>query len=269
MARLREARLLWPTLLTLLGLAILITVGNWQMRRLAWKEALIEKVEARAKVAPVSLQAVLGIFTGSQTGNAAEAIEFQRVAVKGRFNHDQEFHVWNPGKAGPAWSVVTPFTLSTPLGAAGTFQLSTLLVIRGTVPDTKKAPASRSAGNLEGELELVGRVRTGHVGTFSSAENAAKNEWYEFDIEGMRRTVATALVDRSASKSRRDAVASVVPFYIEAETATGGPGGPQPELNKVNLTNRHLEYALTWYGLAVTLLGVYLAFALTRLRRHA
>lgn len=268
MTRLREARLLWPTLLTLLGLAILVSLGNWQMRRLAWKEALIEKVEARGKAAPVSLQAVLGIYTGSHMTDTAEAIEFVRVAMKGRFRHDQEFHVWSPGKAGPAWSVVTPLTLSTPLGASGTFPLSTVLVIRGAVPDMKKAPATRAAGNPDGALEFVGRVRLGHVGAFSSAENAAKNEWYEFDIEGMRKALTMTSADGSAAGPPHNAIASVAPFYIEAETATGGPQGPQPELNKVNLSNRHLEYALTWYGLAITLLGVYLAFAFGRLRQR-
>lgn len=268
MTQLRQARLLWPSILTLLGLAILVLLGNWQMHRLAWKNDLIAKVEARAKAAPVSLEAVMGTYTGSQVENTPDAIEFMRVLVKGRFLNDHEFHVWNPGKLGPSWSVVTPLTLSNPLGASGSYPLTTLLVTRGTVPEAKLAPASRADGNPEGEVEFVGRVRLGRVGTFSSAPNIAKNEWYEFDIDAMRLATVKALVAGPTTGSPQEAIAIVAPFFIEAETATGGPDGPQPELGKVNLTNRHLEYALTWYGLAATLLGVYLAYAFARLRHR-
>lgn len=261
MTRFRDAGLWWPTLLTLLGLAILVSLGSWQLRRLAWKEALIERVEKRANSPAVSLQAVLGIYTGSQMEDTGDAIEFRRVALKGRFHHDLEFHVWNPGKRGPAWSVVTPLTLSNLLDAESRYPLRSVLVIRGTVLDPNKAPAGRAAGSPDGELEFVGRVRLGHVGAFSNSHNAAKNEWYEFDIEAMRKAVATSLAGAAP-----EATANVAPFFVEAETATGGPAGPQPDLMKVNLTNRHLEYALTWYGLAVTLLGVYLAFAFARMR---
>ena len=267
--RLREARLLWPTLLSVLGLAILLLLGNWQMHRLAWKQALIAKVEHRGEAPPVSLQAIMGIYTGSQMEDAADAIEFMRVTVKGRFLNDREFHVWNPGKLGPSWSVVTPLSLSAPLGVSSRYPLNTILVIRGTVPAARKAPASLLAGSPEGDVEFVGRVRMGHVGAFSSAENAAKNEWYELDIDAMRKATAMAIGNGEKSPAPKEAVASVAPFYIEAESATGGPDGPQPELGKVNLANRHLEYALTWYGLAVTLIGVYLVFAVGRLRQRS
>jgi surfeit locus 1 family protein len=40
-------------------------------------------------------------------------------------------------------------------------------------------------------------------------------------------------------------------------------------VTRLELPNRHLEYALTWYGLAATLVGVYLAFAISRLRAAA
>lgn len=269
LTRMREAGLVWPTLLTLAGFAILVALGNWQMRRLAWKETLIANVEARAKAEPISLAAALGIYTGSQVEDTADAVEFLRVAVKGRFRHDQEFHVWSPGKRGPAWSIVTPLVLPARADRSGTrYPLNVLLVIRGTVLGADKSPAGRSAGNPEADVEFVGRVRIGRIGAFSSTQNTAKNEWYEYDIEAMRKSVAAAFAEGSASGTADEAVATVVPFFVEAETPTGGPQGPQPDLGKVNLTNRHLEYVLTWYGLAATLLAVYLAFAWTRLRQR-
>ena len=266
--RFRETGLLWPTLFTVLGLAILISLGNWQMRRLGWKEALIAKIEARAVAPPVDFTELMRAVPRHSTVDP-EGIEFRRVRLSGRFQHDKEFHVWNPGKRGPAWSIVTPLVLSDPLADGRRYPLTSVLIIRGTVLDANKKADSRSAGNPPGEADFVGRVRVGRVGTFSSAQNTTKNEWYEFDIDSMRKAVAAAFVEGSASGMSEEALSIVAPFYVEAETPSGGAEGPQPELDKVNLTNRHLEYALTWYGLAVTLLGVYLAFAWTRLRGRA
>ena len=43
-------------------------------------------------------------------------------------------------------------------------------------------------------------------------------------------------------------------------------GLPRGGVTRLDLPNRHLEYALTWYGLALTLIGVFVAFARGRLR---
>lgn len=264
--RLRQAGLLWPTLLTVTGLVILVSLGTWQMRRLAWKETLIEKVEARSKAPPVSLESAIGTYTATFADAESGDVEFLRVVLKGRFLHRQEFHVWDPGKQGPAWSVVTPLVLPQPIGEGRRYPLTSVLVIRGAVPHARKLAASRAAGNPESSVELVGRVRFGHLGAFSNPGSAAKNEWYELDLQAMRRAVTAPSVDGSASGSPDEAMVAVAPFYIEAETPTGGAQGPQPELSKINLTNRHLEYALTWYGLAATLLGVFVAYVWSRRR---
>jgi surfeit locus 1 family protein len=77
--------------------------------------------------------------------------------------------------------------------------------------------------------------------------------FYWPDYAGMRRAVASD--------------AQLAPFFIDAEAEPGNPGGwPKGGTTILTLPNRHLEYALTWYGLAVTLIGVYLAFARGRLR---
>ena len=61
-ATFRRARLLWPTLLTLAGLAVLVALGTWQMQRRAWKLDLIAKIEARATAVPVPLSRALAIW---------------------------------------------------------------------------------------------------------------------------------------------------------------------------------------------------------------
>lgn len=247
----RKSSLIWPTVLTLVGLAILLSLGTWQMQRLAWKEALIARLEAAAKAAPVALASVdAPVFDAPSIEN-----EFRRVTLSGTFEHDKELHVWSPGKRGPAWSVVTPLRLATPIERGEKAPIERVLVNRGVVPDASKAAAARTSGNPPGVIDITGRVRLAHAGTFSSNADPARNQWYDYDLERMRKTVGDS--------------AGIAPFFVEAEQPTGGAGAPQPDLAAVNLSNRHLEYALTWYGLAVTLAGVYLAWVFSRRRRSA
>ena len=61
--------------------------------------------------------------------------------------------------------------------------------------------------------------------------------------------------------------ALITAFYID-QLAPAPPGGlPVPLDGKYSLSNRHLEYALTWWGLALTLVGVYAAFVVSRLQQ--
>jgi surfeit locus 1 family protein len=58
-----------------------------------------------------------------------------------------------------------------------------------------------------------------------------------------------------------------LPLVIDADGQPEPPGGlPKGGVTRLQLPNRHLEYAVTWYGLALTLIGVYLAFAISRWR---
>ena len=60
------------------------------------------------------------------------------------------------------------------------------------------------------------------------------------------------------------------PFILEADAAPAAPGGlPQGGVTRLEIPNRHLEYALTWYGLALTLIGIFSAYAASRLKALA
>ena len=63
--------------------------------------------------------------------------------------------------------------------------------------------------------------------------------------------------------------ATKAPFYIEQEAPVPPSGSPRPGKLKTNLPNNHLEYALTWFGLAAALTGVFAVFAWQKLRESA
>ncbi len=255
--RLRQAGLIWPTLATIGALTTLIAMGTWQLHKKARNEGQVSRVAERLRAEPVTLAAVLG-------SSDPEELEFRRAWVKGRFDHDREFHVWTSGSQDP-WSVVTPLALSLPIGLASRYPTRIVLVIRGVVTDASKDASTRPAGQVAGEVEFVGRVRFGMANWFDGKPDLVRNRWLSHDLAAMRRLLVAERVEGSASGAVDEALALVAPLYIEAEASTGGEGAPVPRPNSVNLPKRHLEYALAWYGLAATSMAAYCAFAWSRL----
>ena len=183
-------------------------------------------------------------------------IEYRHVSARGRFHHDKEQYLYAPTPAGPGWYVYTPLEI-----ARG----QVIWINRGSVPDAKKAPATRPDGQVAGEVEVRGLVRLpARKGPFTPANDASGNLWYWPDIRAMTAAAFPGGSQKPTGGARRPAV---WPLVIEADARPEPPGGlPRGGVTRLNLPNRHLEYALTWYGLALTLIGVYLAFAVSRLR---
>ena len=95
--RLRQAGLVWPTLATLAGLAVLIGLGTWQLERKRWKENLLARIAAGVKADPVPLSPARKEMLGSdaQTLLTVEPeIEYRHVSAHGRFHHDKEQYLY-------------------------------------------------------------------------------------------------------------------------------------------------------------------------------
>ncbi len=240
-----RAGLLWPTVLSIPVLAVLIALGSWQLQRKAWKDGLLAQIRARVDQPAQPLDAALRRF------RAGQDIEYLHVSVRGKFLHEAEQHVYVPVSGGQGYHVYTP------LQRAGG---PAVLVNRGFVPHQLKDPARRAAGQVQGQIELTGLMRRpAEAGTFTPPSEPAKSLYFFADMAGMR----LALQKRG--------IGPLAPVFIDADASPGNPGGwPRGGTTNLKLSNRHLEYAGTWYGLALTLIGVYVAFAAARLRgrRH-
>ncbi len=240
-------RLILPAIATAAAFAVLMSLGFWQVARLHWKEALIARVESRIDAAPVPAPppAAWPDLEGAD-------LEYQPVTVTGRFLHQQETHVF-----------MTLMSPHGPFGGMGYMVMTPLLtddgwyvyVNRGFVPEARKYPATRAAGQLDGAVTVTGLYRAPSEKTwFSASDDAGKNVWFSRDPE------------RFAEAGRLPAV-SVAPYIIDARFEPSLPGGlPQGGETLVEFPNSHLGYAITWFGLALGLLGVFVAFARTRLR---
>jgi surfeit locus 1 family protein len=216
----------------LLALAILLSLGTWQVQRLHWKEGLLAQIEARRSAEPVDL---LDLEKAGKTGPDAE---YTRVRVTGRFEHAAERHFFATHQGTSGFYVYTPMRLMD--GRA-------LLVNRGFVPYDRKDPATRPMGQVAGDVTLTGYLRARLDEKPSSLvpdNDPAKNIFYWKDWGTM---VSTAGLDP----------ASVAPFFVDADDGVTNPGDlPMGGVTQFDLPNSHLQYALTWYGLAAALVAV-------------
>lgn len=258
LSTLKAKGLLWPALATLLGVAILVSLGNWQMRRLAWKEGLIAAIAERTHAPAVPAEEALGkIRKGEQWD--FDAAEYLHVHALGTFDHALERFVYEPREEGPGWLVLTPLRLKSeenvgyradPGPCAGR-----IIVNRGWVPDALKDPAARAAGQVTGDVDVEGLLRQSTPGgTFTPKGDAKSNTYYARDVVELYGASCRNIKDW--------------PFVLDAAAEPANPGGwPKGGTTRLELPNRHLEYALTWYGLAATLVGVAIAFAVARWRQ--
>lgn len=229
-------RLFWPTLLTALAALLLVALGTWQLERKAWKEALIARIETGTAAEPIVLDAATALV------RAGQDLEYARVRARGRFLHDKARLLYAPGAAGPGYHVYTP--LQTPSGAI-------VMINRGFVPEGLTAQVLATPVARGYSDEVVGLLRRPPAKSWADpASDPARNRWYWRDLDGMIASIFPA--------ARPD----VLPFFLDAQAAPAPPGQPlavpQGGVTRVQLPNRHLEYALTWYGLAATMIVVYL-----------
>ncbi|SER98960.1 SURF1 family protein [Rhizobium sp. NFR03] len=224
------ARLLSVVLLLAL-FAALLSLGTWQMQRLHWKEGLLTAIAERRNAPPVDVDAIAAMVA------AGEDIEYRTVSVSGVFQNAGERHFFATYNGQTGFYVYTPLTLTD--GRA-------VLVNRGFVPYERKDPATRPESQREGPVTLSGlaRARLDSKPSWVVPENdIAKNIFYWKDWTAM--TAASGL---SAERT--------LPFFIDAD-ATPDPGVlPIGGVTQFDLPNNHLQYALTWYGLAAALVAV-------------
>ena len=241
-------RLLWPAAASAVGIAILVSLGVWQLQRLAWKQALITRIEAGVEAAPVPAPGPREWASLDLGVN-----EYRPVTVTGRFRSDQEIFV-NATLTAP----------NGPLGGYGFLVMTPLetgegwvvYVNRGFVPRDRKSPKTRGRGLVVGETTVVGLLRQPRRRAwFMPGDNDIDNEWFSRD---------PILFARAHGRSP----ATVAPYLIDVPFDPTLPGGvPQGGETIVSFPNNHLQYALTWFALALGLAGVFAGFARTRMRR--
>ena len=216
-------------------------LGNWQMQRLAEKEALIAAVDSRLDAEPIPLPPA-----AEWSSLDLEQLSFQPVTLTGSFRYNQTVTVFTSlanarGPAsGPGYWVVTPFQL-----ADG----GTVFVNRGFIPQDFQEAAVTDGEGGDAQVTITGLLRPAEAaGMMTPAPNMSDRiEW----VRNPERLAA--MVD--------PALAPFAPFYVDLPA---GPPGELPQGGEtvIEFPNNHLGYAYTWYGfaiVAVVMLGFWFA----------
>jgi surfeit locus 1 family protein len=213
-------------------LAILIGLGLWQLQRLKWKEGLLAHVAALQAEPARPLADVL---------KAGGDLDFTRVSFDcpDLLNRPRA-KVYGVQDGEIAYRLMTACPLA---GGPGS-----VMVDIGSEDCAGQKPVAPFSG------PLIGILRKPDARTFvTPPDQPAAKLWYWRDLPSMAQALKAG---------------QPLPLFIALER------GPQPETGcklartpiPANIPNRHFEYALTWFGLAASLIGVYAAMLLRRRR---
>ena len=225
------------TICAALALAVLVSLGNWQLDRRAWKLDLINQVETRMAQSPAPLSALL------DKRDRGQDVEYAPVFVEGRYLPEKEERLFGTYDGEAGVYVFAPFqTDDGPI----------VYVNRGFVPQARAQANDFSVTDAR-SVQIAGLLREPETlrppaSWFRSAEKSADGFWF---VRAPSAMAAAAEIENAA------------PVYIDQLTdeATYWPRGGTTRLD---FHNRHLEYALTWFGLAGALVAIWFAASLKR-----
>ena len=211
---------------------VLISLGNWQVARLEWKEGLIRAVNERVGTEPVAAPGPASWPKVNREDNT-----YQSVTLSGKYDHDREVHVWfalkNPQGGpifGPGYMILTRFTTSDGWD---------VIVNRGFVPEGIKQPDMRPMTLVQGEQILTGLMRFDEPKSWlSPLPDKEKNVWIVREVSEMAEYLGMD-------------PARTAPYWIDLTKDQGVNGLPQGGETRIVFTNNHMQYAATWYGLAL------------------
>ncbi|MEO7743776.1 MAG: SURF1 family protein [Usitatibacter sp.] len=227
-----EPRLL-TTLAAALFVALLLSLGRWQLNRAGEKEARQALYDARMGDAPVTL-------TGSVAG--FEPLLYRRVRVAGEWIAARQIFIDNQIQQGRAG-----FNVITPLRLEG--RIEAVLVNRGWIPRDSRFPRAPAVAVPTGRVEVTG-LATRPPARYRelSADTVTGDVWQNLSIE------------RYAAQSG----VMVLPVVVLADAPAPGLAAvrEKPDAGMA----RHYEYAMTWFALAGTVLALWLALNVRRVR---
>jgi len=215
-------RMIFPIIFGFTGIAILLYLGTWQLKRMGWKNTILTQIEQRITAEPIPLPAKPNPeFDNRLSVRVTALIDFDEAHVLSSIKNE-----------GPGFLVIVP-VLTQPEGRR-------ILIDMGFIPEAEKdkirGPQTVTVvGNLLWPNETDG---------FTPDTNMEKNIWFARDANKMAQHFGTES------------------FLIVARVIEQGDYGALPQPIGLNIPNDHFEYAITWFSLALVWFGmtVYLLY---------
>ncbi|MGN6481513.1 SURF1 family protein [Luteibacter sp.] len=225
--------------------AAFVELGTWQVHRRAWKHELIARIDARVHAPPVDAPG-----RGQWPQVSAEGDEYRSVKLAGTFLQDKSVRVRASTELGLGSWLMTPLRRDNG---------EVVLVNRGFVTPAWCGGKATCPTGPVGHTTVTGLLRMSEPkGAFLQKNDAASGRWFSRDVPAI---LASA------------GLADAAPYFIDADAAsapgrTDGSDAPVGGLTVIAFPDNHLQYALTWYALALlTLVGAWVAWRDQRKRR--
>lgn len=225
----------------LLLFAGFVALGTWQMQRLQWKTALIERVGQRVHAAPVPAPA----FT-EWPQITAGTHEYRHVRVTGNYLHALATRVQATTALGSGYWLLTPLRStdgSIMLINRGFLPLSAPAAHAGDDKQATRAAPGQDDAETHGQVTVTGLLRISEPGgAYLRRNDAVNNRWYSRDVHAI-----------AAARG----LPWVAPYFIDADAgaSAAAAAGPIGGLTVIAFHNNHLVYAVTWYALALMVAG--------------
>lgn len=245
------------TAVLLLAAAGFAALSAWQWQRLAWKEALLARIERQQAAAPQPLAA-----PSAWAGISREHDEYRPVTLRGWLEPQHEIRVLASTELGRGHWVMVPLRVHD-----GSAQGARVWLNRGFVGEALAgrpaalpagaAQAELPAGAAQGELQVTGLLRFSEPGRWLWQHNdAAAGRWVGRELAAMSQAAgihaAPFFIDVA-----RDGEQVIPATHSGTLTASAAPAAstpamdiPQGGLTVLRFSNNHRVYALTWLALA-------------------
>lgn len=222
-------RYIFPLVLGVAGCAILIALGSWQLRRLEWKTAMLAQISAQIAGAPQDLP---------PEGTDTKPLKYTPVEVVGGTTGEEILVLSGVKGIGPGYEVIAAFE---------TGEGRRVMIDRGFIPEARQqalaAPRAPTALIIAGNLHWPEEADS-----YTPEPDAKTGIWFARDVPAMAARLGTE------------------PVLIVAAQVAGDAQGiaPQP-ITITGIPNDHLNYAITWFSLAIVWAGM-TAFLMWRIR---
>ncbi len=203
-------RLLFPLTVGIGGLAMLVSLGAWQLQRLAWKEGVLAEIESKIAADPVALPAA----------PVAELDKYRPVVVEGDFDGEDAAVLVSLPQVGPAYRLVASFE---------TMEGRRIMVDRGVVP-----VANRSRATSAASATVIGNLHwPDEVDRWTPQPDRKAGIWYGRDLAALAEELRTEPV-----------------LVVAREVSSNDPPATPLPVTADGIPNNHLGYAVQWFGLA-------------------
>lgn len=232
--------------IALVMVSVLVSLGVWQLRRKDEKHALIAALTERLAAAPVALPAV-----AQWPALTPAHDEFRRVTFTATLESRPDAMVYSSGSAvrddvtGPGTWTFIPARLTN-----GRSVVINAGFVQNTMQDRAQQDRAVRPLIIGAPVEFTGYLRFSEAaGTLTPHEDSGKRLWFTRDVPSMAQVLGWG---------------EVAPFYVDLESPQPPSGIPKPGPLHVRLKDDHLQYAITWFGLALVVAGAFVAWVIQR-----